>query len=154
MMAAGGQPPLGPVEPVRGLPFPAGLGESHQVHGAGLMIERDRTVGEDHRRVGVPRAVRVCAACLGLELVAEVTHPAEREAERQRRYLRPVHLQVSAEPIEERSVVNPAPVAAGLGDDEAIRVRGDGARERASSVAHEREPPGTANAGVEPERVP
>jgi hypothetical protein len=76
------------------------------------MIERDRAVGEDHRRVRMPGAVRVCAACLGLELIAEVTHPAEREAERQWRYLGPVHLQVSAEPFEERPAVNPAPAAA------------------------------------------
>ena len=92
--AQGGQAALGPVKPRRRLPFPAGLGESQQVDPATLVIEPDRAVGEDHRGVRVPGAVCVDSACLSLELVAEVAHPAERETERQRRNIGPVRLKV------------------------------------------------------------
>src|SRR5215475_7166345 len=97
----------------------------------------------------------VIAACLGLELVAQVADPAEGEAEGKRRDRGPVCAQVVADPFEERTSPYAASSPSGHNDATGTHVGCDGSRERPGRVAHERESPGIAvsQAAVEPEGV-
>ena len=78
------------------------IGQREEVGDAGLVIKDDSAIGEDHDRVRFGGAVNPVTPALRLKLVADITHPAEREIERQVRDVDSQAAQIPVEPVEER----------------------------------------------------